>query len=141
MVESREIAVILFLAGILVAIPNTVSPTLALQAVQIISSFTSAFFFYYGTIAPRRWNPNFDLDLEVTPIPSGFGLKSPQTISQPISGKVLKIAVTNSIKSKVNANHCRAKLLVKEVTSGDEYLPWRYVEVASGMGSGWRQFH
>jgi hypothetical protein len=140
MVESREIGIVLFLAGTLAAIPSIVSPTIALQATQIIASFTSAFFFYYGTIAPRRWKPNFDLAMSVTPILPGFGLRS-QTISQPVAGKILLLEVTNSIKSRVNANHCRAKLLVEGVTSGDEYIPWRYIEVASGMGSSWRQFH
>ncbi len=141
MVESREIAITLFLGGILAAIPNLVSPTLALQILQVITSTTSAFLFYFGTVAPRRWKPTFELTIEARRTTPYLALQSHDPVSRPVSGKVLTISVVNSLKSKVNANHCRAKLSVEGITSGDEYLPWRYIDVATGKGSGWRQYH
>jgi len=140
-VQPREIAISLFLAGILAAIPSVVSPTIALQIFQIAAGFTSAIFFYIGTIAPRRWKPNFDLATKVIEIPLGFGLSSQQIVPREVHGKVLQIEVTNSIKSRVNASHCRAKLSIDGITSGEEFIPWRYIEIASGRGSGWMQLH
>ncbi len=141
MVESHEAAIILFLTGILATIPSLISPTLALQIVQVAASLTSALFFYYGTIAPRRLKPQFDVVTSVVMATPELNFPNHERISKPASGKILTMKVTNDIKSKVNAQHSRVKLMIGGVTKGEEYLPWRYVSVASGRGAGWQQYH
>jgi hypothetical protein len=87
-------------------------------------------------------NPNLSISLRVwkAELPY-YSVQSHHSVSKPVSGSVLIAEVRNSINAKANAENCRAKLEIEGVTNGEEYIPWRYLELATGRGSSWTQFH
>lgn len=117
------------------------------QTNQIILIFTitetvSIWVLIYVEIYPRLYAPKLTLNLRVwkAHLPE-FGIASHRKNSEIVESTVLIAEVQNNVESKENARNCRAKLKIDDVTLGNEYIPWRFLEVASGRGSSWHQYH
>lgn len=107
-----------------------------------IAETVSIWILIYVELYPRFYSPKLTLNLKIwkAKLPE-FGIRSHKSPSQKVDGLVLIAEVQNSLNSKENASNCRAKLRIEEVTLGNEYIPWRYLQVATGRGSSWEQYH
>lgn len=143
-------AVILVVALLVVVLSyyrSQVGDVLREQANQIILLFTitetvSIWVLIYVEVYPRFYAPKLSLNLKTwkSHLPE-FGISSHHRVSKKVEGLVLIAEVQNNLESKGNARKCRAKLKIDDITLGNEYIPWRFLQVATGRGASWRQYH